>query len=121
MPTIDRRTFLKIMGLSASSASVLSACSDKSTPTPKTTTPKTTSAAVEAPVDLYDIPMQGNVRVLHTTDFHGQLLPVYFREPNVNLGVGDALGRPPHLVGNKLLEAMDLKTRHRRILRLHLS
>ena len=113
MPTIDRRTFLKIMGLSASSTAILSACSDKSTPT---TTPKATAetapvaATTDAITDLYDIPMQGNVRVLHTTDFHGQLLPVYFREPNVNLGVGDALGRPPHLVGNKLLEAMDLKS-----------
>jgi sulfur-oxidizing protein SoxB len=49
--------------------------------------------------------MQGSARILHITDVHGQLKPVYFREPNVNLGVGDAFGRPPHLVGKKLLEA----------------
>jgi len=59
--------------------------------------------------DFYDLPMKGNVRILHITDVHGQLLPVYFREPNVNLGVGDAYGRPPHLVGNKFLDAMGLK------------
>ena len=53
--------------------------------------------------------MKGNVRLLHITDVHGQLLPVYFREPNVNLGVGDAYGRPPHVVGKKLLKEMGLK------------
>jgi len=46
----------------------------------------------------------GNVNLLHLTDCHAQLLPVYFREPNVNLGVGPAAGRPPHLVGEALLK-----------------
>ena len=53
---------------------------------------------------LYDFKAFGNVRVMHFTDCHAQLLPVYFREPNVNLGVADALGRPPHLVGAALLD-----------------
>ena len=53
---------------------------------------------------LYDIPRFGNVSVLHFTDCHAQLLPSYFREPSVNLGLGDALGRPPHLVGEALLK-----------------
>jgi sulfur-oxidizing protein SoxB len=106
MPTIDRRTFLKLMGLSAtaSGAGLLSACND--------TTPSANAAATataKIPDNFYDLPIQGNVRILHTTDFHGQLQPVYFREPNVNLGVGDAFGRPPHLVGKKLLEYMHLK------------
>jgi len=110
MPTIDRRTFLKLMGLSAtaSSAGLLSAC-DKGTPPAPAVSVAPTASAVKIPADFYDLPMKGNVRVLHTTDFHGQLLPVYFREPNVNLGVGDAFGRPPHLVGKKLLKAMNLK------------
>lgn len=108
MPTIDRRTFLKLMGLSATASStLLSACSDNTPTTQQSATPELSEATISD--DFYDLPMQGTVRVLHTTDFHGQLLPVYFREPNVNLGVGSALGRPPHLVGNKLLQAMNLQ------------
>ncbi len=45
----------------------------------------------------------GNVSLLHFTDCHAQLNPLSFREPSVNLGVGDARGRPPHLVGEVLL------------------
>ncbi|MCL4108336.1 UNVERIFIED_CONTAM: hypothetical protein GTU68_065364 [Idotea baltica] len=60
------------------------------------------------PEGFYSIPKKGQARILHTTDVHGQLLPVYFREPNVNLGVGDAFGRPPHIVGKGLLEKMNL-------------
>ena len=41
---------------------------------------------------------------MHFTDCHAQLLPVYFREPNVNLGFADAFNRPPHLVGDALLD-----------------
>ena len=54
--------------------------------------------------DLYDIGRFGNARVLHTTDTHAQLLPVYFREPSVNIGVGTMAGQPPHLVGHAFLE-----------------
>jgi sulfur-oxidizing protein SoxB len=46
----------------------------------------------------------GNVTLLHVTDIHGQLLPVYFREPSVNLGVGEAKGRPPHITGRNFLK-----------------
>ena len=58
----------------------------------------------QAKTDIYDIGRSGNVRLLHMTDTHGQLLPVYFREPSVNIGVGDAAGQPPHLVGDAFLE-----------------
>jgi S-sulfosulfanyl-L-cysteine sulfohydrolase len=58
---------------------------------------------------LYDIPRFGNVSLLHITDCHAQLLPVYFREPNVNLGVGQAAGKPPHLVGEHLLKAFGIR------------
>ena len=54
--------------------------------------------------DIYAVGRFGQARLLHFTDCHAQLLPVYFREPNVNLGVGEARNRPPHLVGEKLLE-----------------
>ncbi len=54
--------------------------------------------------DIYDIGRTGNVRLLHMTDTHGQTLPVYFREPSANIGMGEAAGRPPHLVGPAFLE-----------------
>lgn len=52
----------------------------------------------------YELPKFGTSRLLHFTDTHAQLLPIYFREPNVNIGVGDAFGKPPHLVGEALLK-----------------
>jgi sulfur-oxidizing protein SoxB len=54
---------------------------------------------------LYDLPRFGNVHLLHFTDCHAQLLPIWFREPSVNIGIGGALGKVPHLVGENLLKA----------------
>lgn len=58
---------------------------------------------------MYELPRFGNVSLLHFTDCHAQLLPVYFREPSVNLGLADAEGRPPHLVGEHLLRHFGLR------------
>ncbi len=41
----------------------------------------------------------GNVSLIHVTDIHAQLKPIYFREPSVNIGVGDNRGAVPHLTG----------------------
>ena len=60
--------------------------------------------------DYYDLGKpKGNVTLLHFTDCHAQLLPVHFREPDVNIGVGEAKGRAPHIVGEKLLKQFGIK------------
>ena len=67
------------------------------------------ASAARAAAGLYDVPVFGNVHLLHITDTHAQLLPTYFREPSANLGVGAAAGRPPHLVGEHLLRQARIK------------
>jgi sulfur-oxidizing protein SoxB len=61
--------------------------------------------AATASEGLYDAPRFGQVSFLHMTDCHAQLLPVHFREPHMNLGVGKANAQLPHLVGEHLLQA----------------
>jgi sulfur-oxidizing protein SoxB len=58
---------------------------------------------------VYDLPKFGNVSLLHITDCHAQLNPMFFREPEINLGVGAMNGLPPHLVGNALLKHFGVK------------
>jgi len=86
--TISRREFIKLLGM-AGAAGML---------------PSSVFAAMRQPSDLYEVPRFGNVSLLHITDTHAQLNPIYFREPNVNLGIGDALGKAPHVVGEAFLK-----------------
>ena len=65
--------------------------------------------AEQAAAKMYELPRYGNVSLLHITDCHAQLLPIYFREPNVNLGFGDQFGKVPHLVGEALLRHFAIK------------
>ena len=58
---------------------------------------------------VYDLARFGNARILHMTDTHAQLQPVFFREPNVNLGIGAMQGKPPHLVGHAFLDRFGIK------------
>ena len=71
-------------------------------------------AMAQATDDLYDVGKFGNVRLLHMTDTHAQVLPVYFREPSVNIGVGSMRGQPPHIVGGAFLGTFQHRCRHPR-------
>jgi sulfur-oxidizing protein SoxB len=92
---MDRRDFLWMLG-SASAAGMFAGC---------------TSAGLRP--DPYEVSPFGNARILHFTDCHAQLLPIYFREPNVNIGVASAKGRPPHLVGEQLLSQLRMNSGER--------
>jgi sulfur-oxidizing protein SoxB len=71
------------------------------------------SAAVRAD-SIYDLrKSDSNVTLLHFTDCHAQLLPTYFREPDINLGVNAAWGKPPHLIGEALLRRFQIAPRSR--------
>jgi S-sulfosulfanyl-L-cysteine sulfohydrolase len=89
--TIRRRDFLKLTGVAALSPAL----------------PRFAKAADNAGV--YDFERFGNARILHMTDTHAQLLPVYFREPSVNLGIGAMAGKPPHLVGRAFLDRFGVR------------
>ena len=100
MPRIDRRRLLQLMAAGGAAGTGLGVL-------PWWMSDGEAASHIKAE-DYYKTPMKGDARIIHITDVHGQLNPVYFREPNVNLGVGDAFGRAPHLVGSKLLKAMGL-------------
>ena len=93
MSSLNRRTLLKLIGFAATGSLA-----------PTSLEKLVARTEAEGLDGLYQLPMQGNARILHMTDIHAQLLPVYYREPNVNLGVGPAKGKLPHLVGKALLE-----------------
>lgn len=61
------------------------------------------------PEDYYKLDNFGNARILHMTDCHAQLMPIYFREPSVNLGFHSNYGKVPHIVGDKLLDRYGIK------------
>ena len=73
---MQRREFLQVLAAAAAAGMPLAA--------------RDVLAATPARQRMYDLPRFGNVHLLHFTDCHAQLLPVHFREPSVNLGVGGA-------------------------------
>jgi len=92
--SINRREFIQLLGVAAASGMLLDSKS---------------ILAASTQDKLYEVPKFGNVHILHFTDCHAQLKPIYFREPSVNIGVGQAKGHPPHLVGEQLLSYMGIK------------
>jgi len=59
--------------------------------------------------DYYRQPEFGDITILHLTDCHAQLLPMYYREPAVNLGVGAGKNAPPHLSGEQFLRRFGIR------------
>ena len=55
--------------------------------------------------ELLKFDSKGKVTIVHLTDIHAQLRPVYFREPSTNIGVGEVRGLAPHLTGQQFLKA----------------
>jgi S-sulfosulfanyl-L-cysteine sulfohydrolase len=91
---MHRREFLNILAIAAASGAAL----------------KSSDLLAQTSADkFYDLPRFGNVHFLHMTDCHAQLKPIYFREPSVNLGFNAALNKSPHLVGEHLLKAFNVK------------
>jgi S-sulfosulfanyl-L-cysteine sulfohydrolase len=93
MSQMNRREFLQVLAAASAAGMALDS----------------RGAWAQAGKGFYDLPRFGNVHLLHFTDCHAQLMPIHFREPNVNLGLGDANGRPPHLVGEKLLKHFGIR------------
>ena len=92
---LSKREFLQVLGAASAAGLSLGRWAD--------------ADAATAQHGLYDLPQFGNVSLLHMTDCHAQLLPVHFREPTVNIGIGSMQGQLPHLVGDALLKATGLK------------
>ena len=92
---LSKRDFLQVMAAASAAGMALGRYAD--------------ADAAEAEQGLYDVAPFGNVSLLHMTDCHAQLKPIYFREPSVNLGLGSMQGQLPHLVGEHLLKAAGVR------------
>ena len=86
---MNRREFLQVLAVASAGGMALS---------------HHDAIAAQSAEAMYQLPRFGNVHLLHFTDCHAQLKPIYFREPSVNIGVASAAGQPPHLVGEDLLK-----------------
>jgi sulfur-oxidizing protein SoxB len=92
---LSKRDFLQVLASASAAGMALGRWAD--------------ADAATAEQGLYDLAPFGNVSLLHMTDCHAQLKPIWFREPHVNLGLGTMRGQWPHLVGEHLLKAAGLR------------
>lgn len=60
--------------------------------------------------DILKFDDYGNVTLVHITDIHAQAMPTYFREPSINIGVGEVIGKPPHITGADFLKSFNMTT-----------
>ncbi len=58
---------------------------------------------------LLQMDAKGRLTLVHITDIHAQLKPLYFREPSINLGIGDVTGKPPHVTGADFLKLYNIQ------------
>ena len=101
MSSMNRREFLNVLAIASAGGLALDQ---------RTALAATPATAASGGVGaMYDLPKFGNVHLLHMTDCHAQLKPIYFREPNVNLGLAGASGKAPHIVGEKLLKQFGMR------------
>lgn len=100
--SLNRREFLHVMSMAAAAGMLPGTANAMSGGANQ-------AAAAKGTDEIYNQPMNGNVRLLHITDTHAQLKPIHFREPNVNLGIGPAFGKLPHVVGTKLLKEIGVE------------
>ncbi len=99
--SLNRREFLHVMSMAAVAGMLPSTAKAMS---------NGSESKISSDVDpeMYNLPIKGKVRLIHITDVHGQLKPIYFREPSVNLGIGSAFGNLPHIVGTGLLDKLGI-------------
>ncbi|SMY08916.1 thiosulfohydrolase SoxB [Flavimaricola marinus] len=62
---------------------------------------------------LLDFDTYGNVTLIHVTDIHGQLKPIWFREPEINIGMGEYRGQVPHITGADFRRAYGIEDQSR--------
>lgn len=106
---MSRREFLQMLAVASASGFNLTACDSSSQGKQGAVAKATGVKSLKIPSDMYEVPAFGNVSLIHYTDCHGQLLPIYFREPNVNIGIAGMKGKPPHLVGESFLKRYGMK------------
>jgi len=92
--SMNRREFMQMLAVAAASGFALNSRS---------------ALSADSSGGFYELPSFGNVSLMHFTDCHAQLMPIYFREPNVNIGLGQSFNKTPHIVGENLLKAFGIR------------